>query len=56
MVAEINGHRDKQSSEIMTQKQLKGLSNNKYTIQMLWSELFKYMLLFSLRDFDIYTI
>ena len=28
MVTEINGHRDKRSSGIMTQKQLKGLNNN----------------------------
>ena len=28
MVTEINSYRDKQSSEIMTQKRLKGLNNN----------------------------
>ena len=28
VVTEINSHRDKRSSEIMTQKRLKGLNNN----------------------------
>ena len=28
VVTEINSHRDKQSSEIMTQKRLKGFNNN----------------------------
>ena len=28
MVTAINNHRDKQSSEIVTQKRLKGLNNN----------------------------
>ena len=33
VVTEINGHRDKRSSEIMAQKQLNGLNNNKTQIK-----------------------
>ena len=54
MITEINGHRDKRSSEIITQKLLKGLNNN-ITQIMVGIHIVKHMLLFSLCIFVIHT-
>ena len=54
VVTEINGHRDKRSSEnlIKTVKRFKQQYN---TNQMSWEALFKSISLFSLCNFAIYT-